>query len=366
VSLAIYNVFLSTLGGGERSTLAFARCLQDISNERVVVYALTSERVKPAYLEKAFGISLRGVGIEMRDTPSELDAMVRAARPSFFLNHTYNSRIPNVGEVGIYAMMFPSREAEYKHLKTYDRIFCNSQFCAKYTALYYPDMESRVGVMHPPISNRTMNVDLDLKDWAFAVNIGRYAFSGHSKKQFELASAVRALNAQREVPLRLACMGRVTESEYFDHCLPLADTFISFKANVSETEIARNLERAGVYIHGCGLDLDPGTHPERCEHFGLAILEAMRAGCIPVVLGRGGVLEYIQHGLNGFLFDTVEELGWLLRVIQDLPRRTKHHIASAAMATAERFCYDAFVERLEHTLDYRRSSRPFAAEVNYV
>jgi sucrose-phosphate synthase len=44
--------------------------------------------------------------------------------------------------------------------------------------------------------------------------------------------------------------------------------------------------------------------PSFKEEFGIAILEAMSAGFLAIAPRRGGVKEYIKHGLNGFLIDT--------------------------------------------------------------
>jgi sucrose-phosphate synthase len=47
--------------------------------------------------------------------------------------------------------------------------------------------------------------------------------------------------------------------------------------------------------------------PSYKEEFGIAILEAMSAGFLAIAPRRGGVKEYIKHGLNGFLIDTTSE-----------------------------------------------------------
>lgn len=44
------------------------------------------------------------------------------------------------------------------------------------------------------------------------------------------------------------------------------------------------------------------------EGFGLMALEAMTAGNIPIVSNSGGVNEYIQNGVNGFLVDNVNNI----------------------------------------------------------
>jgi glycosyltransferase involved in cell wall biosynthesis len=50
------------------------------------------------------------------------------------------------------------------------------------------------------------------------------------------------------------------------------------------------------------------TSPERCEHFGVAIVEVMSAGCIAVVANRGGPAEIVENRRNGFHFRDCTEL----------------------------------------------------------
>jgi glycosyltransferase involved in cell wall biosynthesis len=75
------------------------------------------------------------------------------------------------------------------------------------------------------------------------------------------------------------------------------------------------------------------THPNCVEASGRVVTEAMACG-LPVVCHRsGGYREYIDHGRNGFLFDSDEEaLGILLRLKHDAAlRQTVGQAARAAM-----------------------------------
>jgi len=44
------------------------------------------------------------------------------------------------------------------------------------------------------------------------------------------------------------------------------------------------------------------------EHFGIAIVEAMRAGVVPLCYHLGGPREIVEHAKSGFLYRDVEEL----------------------------------------------------------
>jgi glycosyltransferase involved in cell wall biosynthesis len=40
----------------------------------------------------------------------------------------------------------------------------------------------------------------------------------------------------------------------------------------------------------------------------MSTVEAMAAGCVPVVINRGGQPEIVTHDVNGLLWDTEEQL----------------------------------------------------------
>lgn len=63
-----------------------------------------------------------------------------------------------------------------------------------------------------------------------------------------------------------------------------AELPIELEVNVSLERLQTIYKKAALFWHLCGLD---ETHPERFEHFGMATVEAMQNGCIPLVF-RGG------------------------------------------------------------------------------
>lgn len=85
-----------------------------------------------------------------------------------------------------------------------------------------------------------------------------------------------------------------------------------------------------------GLDCFFYRTSEAClEASGRVITEAMACGLPVVAHARGGYAEIIDHGRNGFLFDTQQEaLELLLRLKQDPTLRAS--VGKAARATAEK------------------------------
>jgi glycosyltransferase involved in cell wall biosynthesis len=45
------------------------------------------------------------------------------------------------------------------------------------------------------------------------------------------------------------------------------------------------------------------------EHFGIATVEAMQLGCVPIVPAGGGQPEIVEHGTSGFVCESFDALG---------------------------------------------------------
>ena len=74
---------------------------------------------------------------------------------------------------------------------------------------------------------------------------------------------------------------------------------IHFYPNCSPSELRKLYSECDVYWHVTGIADAVDFAPERFEHFGITIVEAMSAGLIPVVLSDGGPGEIVEDGLSG-------------------------------------------------------------------
>ncbi len=89
------------------------------------------------------------------------------------------------------------------------------------------------------------------------------------------------------------------------------------------------------------------------EHFGISTVEAMAAGCVPVVINKGGQREVVQHGVNGFLWDTLKELKEYTGILAR-DDRTRARMSEAARARAAFFSREEFVKRFQNLLWRRK------------
>jgi len=124
---------------------------------------------------------------------------------------------------------------------------------------------------------------------------------------------------------------------------------ITLRENPSHEEIEAYYSQAKIFWHAKGYSVDEESDPFEIEHFGLTTVEAMSAGCVPVVINKGGQKEIIEDGVNGYRWDTPEQL------IEKTVYLTQHEderkkMSERAREKAEHYSLDNFTENLGKAL----------------
>lgn len=235
-------------------------------------------------------------------------------------------------------------------LRTYDRIVVYSHFVQRLAQNYY---HKPAVVLYPPV-DLTMFAPLAKKK--VILSVGRFFVGTHNKKQLEMIQAFKTLIDEhpelREWEYHLAG-GIDPEAEaraYASHCqMAAADYPIQFHFDAPLADLRRLYGEASIFWHAAGLDEDEKRHPERMEHFGITTVEAMAAGCVPVVINRGGQPEIVQHGVNGVCWEKVTELQQTtVRLIGD--PSTLAQLSSEAQVRSRDFGVEQFAQRVGEIL----------------
>ena len=125
---------------------------------------------------------------------------------------------------------------------------------------------------------------------------------------------------------------------------------ISVHVNASGEVVEHLLGEATLYWHAAGFGEDVDRHPERFEHFGIAVVEAMAAGAVPLVHGRAGPTEIVRPGVDGMHWETLDELAaHTLALVGDETRRKD--LAESAVARAETYSAANFEARIRSLVD---------------
>ena len=121
---------------------------------------------------------------------------------------------------------------------------------------------------------------------------------------------------------------------------------ILFHVNASRRVLETLYQESAFYWHGTGLGGDLEKSPELAEHFGIAIVEAMSAGCVAFAPNAGGATEIITDNVDGCLYDTPESLvERTVVLLEDAPRRQS--ISTRARERIKDFTVARFVAAVQ-------------------
>ncbi|MEK0415946.1 MAG: hypothetical protein RL352_1343, partial [Actinomycetota bacterium] len=233
---------------------------------------------------------------------------------------------------------------------TYDRVLGNSAYTSKWIGHRW---RVDAPIHYPPVALRQPGTTKE----NVILSIGRFfgEESGHCKQQLQLVRAFRRLLDAGLKDWRLVLIGGADKA-YREYALAVrreaAGLPIDVLLNADFGTLNDELARASIYWHATGLGMDLTHHPERAEHFGIAPVEAMSAGAIPVLFNAGGPAEIVRPGLDGFLFSSVDDLVSITRTIIEMSEIEREALRNAAVTRSQEFSSQRFAtELLAHIHD---------------
>ena len=377
--VAIYNLYWATYGGGEQVSGAIAEALK----ARCDVTLLGPEEPNVEATRARLGVDLSGCA--WRKVVDDTEAGEASADFDVFINGTYRSHSVNQAPVGLYYVHFPEppitsrrqtvdkiarvglgamkaaprlpdrlagvqrglqrRVIDQSWSKSYTKFLSNSTYTAGWVKKLW-DADSEI--VYPPVRTTVKPG----KKVELITSIGRFfdPSLGHSKKQHELLQAFTRMFSLREGVghWNLSFVGGADGASR-DYALAVRRGAIGLpvKVNLNAPRelVETTLATASIYWHGGGFGEDAELHPERFEHFGIAVVEAMAAGAVPVVFAAAGPAEIVRHGVDGFHWKTLDELQSFTRqLMNDEELRMK--MSSAAQLRAADFGVDVFAKRI--------------------
>jgi glycosyltransferase involved in cell wall biosynthesis len=340
-TVVIYTPFDLVFGGGEKYILSVAHAYSISGYRTIFATKARYSRVRLMALGFDFGLDLGLVELATLDE-------VRYPVDTFITmgNEVYPPVEP-IGRINIHHCQFPfppesQTSEQVSRLSKIDYVVVNSE----YTKGHYLRASQSVGfnnlkviVISPPISD--LPVSEIEKNQHQILSVGRFFVHGHSKNQHMLITAFRDLLIRHPEATLVLAGGLAPGSvhrEYLDMCRDLAkDLPVSFHIDAEREEISALMESSSIYWHGAGFEVDPRLYPERCEHFGISLVEAMGSRLIPVVVGNGGPDEIVQFGINGFKYQSVEGLVRRTSLIFELDDHSRQTMRNAARARFEEY-----------------------------
>jgi glycosyltransferase involved in cell wall biosynthesis len=143
--------------------------------------------------------------------------------------------------------------------------------------------------------------------------------------------AAEAIEAARRAGRRLVMAGIIQDRDYHNaYVVPALDNrLVIYRGAVGGPERAKTLGSACALLHLINFD----------EPFGLSVVEALASGTPVIASNRGSMLELIDHGVTGFLVDSIDEAVEAIGRIGEIDRSACRAVVSA------RFGVDRMADR---------------------
>lgn len=352
MKIGLYSPFIeNTLGGGERYLLTIAECLLPEHEVDLILPDIPKD-LKSKFI-KNFNLKLSKLNLVVGPFgPSSsagsrwqftknYDVFYYMTDGSFFLPHAQRNIVHFMIPFNRPAGLVQRLKLAAWPIKTTHSHFCKKAlekiWKIKIDFVHWGAVDT--GLFKPQIKQNLI------------INVGRWftpSHNQHCKRQDFLAAAFKKLYDQGLKGWRLGLVGPVEPGQenldYFNQVKKLSRGYpIDFLPDTDFDSLVKLYGRAKIYWHATGYGTDAATNPQASEHFGIATIEAMAAGAVPVVINQGGQPEIVNHAVNGFLWQNQKELiKYTLLLIDDEKLRIK--LAREAQQRAKDFSKQKFCQ----------------------
>ncbi len=142
------------------------------------------------------------------------------------------------------------------------------------------------------------------------------------------------IQAANKLKFNLKIVGTGRNEKYLRK---IAGPTVEFLGNISDNQLSSLYLKAKAFLFA---SID--------EEFGIAPVEAMGYGLPVIAYNSGGIPEYVKNGVNGFLFNELNEdsLSDRIRKLESLTEEECLRIKKNARKMAENFSEDKFKEKI--------------------
>jgi len=294
---AIFNPYWDTLGGGERYTASFISLMLSAGSEVDVVWP---HDISPA-VNSRFSVDISQARFIPKFNSSKYDLVFWVSDGSMPLSFARKTIIHfqfPFTKVGgrLPAQFLKSRFYTFVVNSDFTRQRIDKEFAVKSHVIY------------PPVDTNSFKPG---KKSNVIVYVGRFSDLTQRKGHDVLIDAFR--QASPRLPgWKLVLAGGTsvgTPPEMMESLSRLAAGLsVEILADPSFEKIQKVYSSAKIFWSASGFGADEKRNPTHVEHFGISLVEAMAAGCVPIVSNLGGHKEIVSQGREGFLWDTPAEL----------------------------------------------------------
>ena len=322
--VGVFYPTLNVYGGGEFVAVAIANTLAR-NNQNVVLF--TNNEVNPKAIKSFFGENLHP-SIRTVKQPAHfrsrsladfyqniLYSYIAKSKCSTFIDvfsncvfpwasvsyihfpylnrHFYNTKFPYLENPSLLqAGTLPHVMLE-KNLISYDNklVLANSNYTAQEIKMY---SQKTVEVLYPPFSSTISEIGKQTTKNSsenLVVTISRI-------EPTKLLERIPYIASQTDSKIQFAIIGRLCNKETLAHLQQITKKLaltnrVKFYPDASAQTKIDLLKKAKIYLHTM-----------IGEHFGIAPVEAMALGCLPIVHNSGGLKEFVPEQ---YRYETIEE-----------------------------------------------------------
>lgn len=356
MKVGIYTPYLDSFGGGERYMLTIAEILSNHHLVDLLIdqhYLDTNTKTMISDLSKRFNLDLSKINLRYVPMGTGLNTVKRLM---FFRTYdllialTDGSIFYSTAKRSILHFQVPFKNTLANNLwrkiklSSWELAICNSKFTKDHISRSW---SIKTNVIYPPVQ---VDMVKPLKKEKWIISVGRFASFSKSKKHEVMIQAFAELHKTGKIDdwsLHLA--GSVEgDDEYVNELKKTTENLpVSFYPNLQFRELVKLYGRSSIYWHAAGFgEVDPA----KMEHFGISTVEAMAAGCVPIVINLGGQKEIVEEGISGYLWDDIEELlEKTLRVV--INEKIRKEVGSIAVKEAQKFSVERFSQEICQLVD---------------
>lgn len=347
----MYTPYLDSLGGGERYMLTIAEILSSENSVDLLLdkhlASLGPEKLK-LELGRRFDLDISRVNF----MEAPLGAGSSPLKRLFFLRNydllfylTDGSFFYATAKRNVIHFQAPFKNTSAAgfwgrlKLSSWDFGIYNSEFTKSYVEQEWP---IKGQVIYPPVD---VNKIKPLPKKKYVLSVGRFTSFLKLKKHEEMIRAFANIcKSEAAYGWSLHLAGSLEgDPAYLDELKKLAAGLpVVFHPNLEFKDLVHLYGESSIYWHAMGLGQ---TDPSKMEHFGISTVEAMAAGCVPIVINLGGQREIVEDGISGLLWDTIKELeGKTLEVMND--SKLRDSLAGRAHKSSQKFSRHNFAKRI--------------------
>lgn len=351
MKIAIYTPYLDAVGGGERYMLTIAQTLAEFAEVDVLLDTHLSSLDIPSILariERLQNLDLskvRFIKAPLGASSSFLSRVFFLRKYDWLIALTDGSIFFSTAKTNILHFQVPFENfvpglGNRLKLSSWKQAIYNSKFTQEIVEKHWP---IKGQVIYPPVSIKQFKLR---KKKEQIISIGRFFGFTKSKKHEVMIEGFRQLSANISAKgwsLHLCGGAANGDLQYIEQLKRLAKGLpVHLHPNIPFDQLVELTGESAIYWHAAGYG---ESDPKLFEHFGISTVEAMAAGCVPVVINLGGQREIVNSGENGYLWNTLTELQeQTLRLIKD-PKLLKK-MSQEAKNTSEQFSEERFKSKI--------------------